>query len=144
MGNPRGKSSCIIRLIWPWVTFKCWLAVNANLILKASPHKEGVFGYILLLNTNRKSHMWSGMEASHLTLSDLEGSQSRSLILWWQPAYHLINNYFWRGGWLSFQSGWLTNNDRMVIRLPWCCLNNDLGKSSYMRYTVCKFFKGYL
>ena len=38
-------------------------------------------GHVLLLNTNRKSHM-SSTAPSHLTLSDFERSMSRSLRFW--------------------------------------------------------------
>ena len=48
---------------------------------KLISRKGAELGHVLLLDTNRKSHMESPTAPSHLTLSDLVRSRSRSLTL---------------------------------------------------------------
>ena len=50
-------------------------------------------GPILILNINRKPYMGSTMAASHLTLSDLERSKSRSLRFWLVGDLYGIHTY---------------------------------------------------
>ncbi len=47
--------------------------------LTHASRKGAELGHMLLLNINRKGYMGSPMTLSHLTLSDLEKSNSRSL-----------------------------------------------------------------
>ena len=49
--------------------------------IKAISRKGAELGHVLLLDTNRKSHMESPTAPSHLTLGDLVRSKSRSLRL---------------------------------------------------------------